>query len=53
MGTELQSLQVQNKFSEIVRLEEDTKVWARIMDGLPKGQLPFLLKLALTLYPPP
>ena len=39
--TKLQNLRVQ--VSEIVKLKEDTKVWAWIMDGLPNGQLPFLL----------
>ena len=41
---EQQRLQVQRKLSEIVSLEEETKVWTWIVDGLLNGQLPFLLK---------
>ena len=40
----LQSLQVQSKFINIVALEEETGIWTKIMDGLPKGQLSFLLR---------
>ena len=44
-NSKLQTLQVQGKFSDIVSLEEDTKVWSRIVDGLPKGQLPLERRL--------
>ena len=40
----MQSLEVQSKFSQVIRLEESTKYWSRILDGLPRGQLPFPLK---------
>ena len=49
----LQSLQVQSKFTNIVALEEETQIWTRIMDGLPKGQLSFLLKAGSDNLPTP
>ena len=49
----LSTLQVQGKFSDIVSLEEDTGIWNRIIDGLPKGQLAFLLKAGSDTLPTP
>ena len=49
----LQSLEVQSKFSQVIKLEESTKLWGRIMDGLPGGQLPFLLKAGSDTLPTP
>ena len=49
----LQSLEVQSKFSQVIKLEESTKLWGRIMDGLPRGQLPFLLKAGSDTLPIP
>ena len=40
----LQGLSVQGKFLNVVHLEEDTRVWNRIISGLPKNQLSFLLR---------
>ena len=49
----LQTLQVQGKFAEAVALEEETRLWSRIMDGLPKGQLSFLLRTSSDTLPTP
>ena len=43
-NSKLQSLQVLRKFSEVITLKEDTQDWSWIIDELPKGQLPLLLK---------
>ena len=34
-------------------LGEETKIWSRIVDGLLKGQLPFLLKAGSDTLPTP
>ena len=49
----LESLQVQRKFIDIINLEDDTKLWNRIVDGLPKGQLSFLLRAGSDTLPTP
>ena len=49
----LQELSVQCKFNDICVLEKDNGVWNRIMQGLPAGQLSFLLCAASdTLHTP-
>ena len=44
--TKLKSLQVQNKFGDIIELdhEESTRTWRRIIDGMLAGQLSFILR---------
>ena len=37
---------VQNKFTNTCVLEDESGVWRRILQGLPSGQLSFLLKAA-------
>ena len=39
----LDSLQVHKKFADCIQLEAETKVWRHIKDGLPAGQLSFIL----------
>jgi hypothetical protein len=50
---ELSDLQVQSKFASVAALEEDSSLWRRIMDGLPKGQLSFLLRAGSDTLPTP
>ena len=51
----LSKLTVQNKFSDACKLhvEQDNKVWARIQQGLPSGQLSFILRAASDTLPTP
>ena len=49
----LSTLSVQNKFSESVLLEQECQVWKRIMEGLPAGQLSFILCAASDTLPTP
>ena len=49
----LSNLQVQGKFTAITHLEEEASLWRRIMDGLPKGQLSFLLRAGSDTLPSP
>lgn len=49
----LPRVQVQSKFTNIVALKEETTFWSRIMNGLPKGQFPFLLKAGSNTLPTP
>ena len=49
----LQNLNVQNKFLEISQLEKDNRVWNRIQQGLPAGQLYFLLQAGSDTLPTP
>ena len=49
----LDSLQVQKKFSDSMELEAETKVWKRIVDGLPAGQLSFILRCSSDTLPTP
>ena len=53
METKLKSLQVQNKFSDIIELEESTRIWRRIIDGMPAGQLSFILRCGSDTLPSP
>lgn len=49
----LSDLSVQCKFKEVCTLEEENRVWKRIMDGLPAGQLSFILRAASDTLPTP
>ena len=49
----LESLQVQKKFSDCTELESMTKVWKCIVDGLPAGQLSFILRCGSDTLPTP
>ena len=49
----LSKLTVQNKFSDACKLEQDNKVWAKIQQGLPSGQLSFILRAASDIIPTP
>ena len=49
----LQGLSVQGKYLDVVHLEEDTHVWHRIISGLPKKQLSFLLRAGSDTLPSP
>ena len=50
----LSKLTVQNKFSDACKLEQlDNKVWARIQQGIPSGQLSFILRAASDTLPTP
>ena len=40
---QLDGLQVQSKFKDIVTLESDCPVWNRIISGIPSRQMPFVL----------
>ena len=52
-NSKLHSLQVQKKFSDCTELEAETKVWKRIVDGLPAGQLSFILRCGSDTLPTP
>ena len=47
----LNSLQVQKKFADCMELEAETKVWRHIVDGLPAGQLSFILRCSSDTLP--
>ena len=50
----LNTLRVQNKFSEFVTLENDVDVWKKLIQGgLPEGQLSFLLRAGSDMLPTP
>ena len=49
----LSSLCVQNKFLHITELEAENHFWRRIMDGLPSGQLSFMLRAGSDTLPTP
>ena len=49
----LHQLMVQRKFKDACDLEDDNKVWHRIIDGLPAGQLSFILRAASDTLPTP
>ena len=49
----LSNLTVQSKFSDACTLELDNKVWSRIQQGLPSGQLSFMLRAASDTLPTP
>ena len=49
----LEKLLVQRKFGEACSLENENKVWNRIMDSLPPGQLSFILRAASDTLPTP
>ena len=51
--TKLAQLTVQNKFLSVTQLEAVNHVWRRIMDGLPAGQLSFLLTAGTDTLPTP
>ena len=52
-NSHLNSLQVQSKFCDIVKLEQDNHVWNRIITGLPSGQLSFILRAGSDCLPTP
>ena len=52
-NTHLSSLSVQCKLTEAVNLEQESQVWKRIKDGLPAGQLSFILRAASDTLPTP
>ena len=45
-NSSLEKLSVQRKFRDVCSLERENRVWNRIMDGLPPGQLSFILRAA-------
>ena len=49
----LSTLSVQGKFHQVCHLEAQNKVWNRILDGLPAGQLSFLLRAGSDTLPTP
>jgi len=49
----LESLTVQNKFLDIVTLEQSCPLWKRLMYGLPEKQLSFLLRAGCDTLPTP
>ena len=49
----LSELTVQNKFADVCLLEEDNRVWNRILQGLPSGQLSFMIRAASDTLPTP
>ena len=49
----LDKLTVQRKFSDACSLEKENSVWNRILDGLPPGQLSFILRAASDTLPTP
>ena len=49
----LSTLCVQNKFLNITELEAENHLWKRIMDGLPSGQLSFMLRAGSDTLPTP
>ena len=49
----LDKVTVQRKFSDACSLEKENSVWNRILDGLPPGQLSFILRAASDTLPTP
>ena len=49
----LGKLKVQGKFKDACSLEKENRIWNRIMDGLPPGQLSFVLRAASDTLPTP
>ena len=49
----LKELTVQNKILEVAELERSNQVWKRILQGLPAGQLSFLLRAGTDTLPTP
>ena len=49
----LKELTVQRKILEVAELESSNQVWRRIMDGLPAGQMSFLLRAGSDTLPTP
>ena len=49
----LEELTVQTKFSDACSLEKENRVWNRIKDSLPPGQLSFILRAASDTLPTP
>ena len=50
---QLDGLQVQSKFKDIVTLESDCPVWNRIISGLPSKQMSFVLRAGSDTLPTP
>ena len=53
LEAKLNSLEVQSKFTDIIELEESTRIWKRIIDGMPAGQLSFILRAGSDTLPMP
>ena len=51
-NNQLERLEVQSKFKDIISLESDCPIWNRIVLGLPSGQLSFILRAGSVLYSP-
>ena len=49
----LKELTVQNKILEVAELEDSNQVWKRFLQGLPAGQLSFLLRATTDTLPTP
>ena len=52
-SSKLNTLAVQSKYSEACTLEKENSVWSRNVDGLPAGQLSFILCAASDTLPTP
>ena len=52
-NSNLDQLQVQSKFKDIVALEPESRTWNRLITGLPAGQLSFLLRAGTDCLPTP
>ena len=53
MDDKLESLSVQCKFRDVIKLEEKNKVWSRLVSDLPTGQLSFVLRMGKDVLPTP
>ena len=49
----LEQLEVQGKFKDVVDLETKNKTWSRILTGLPVGQMSFLIRAGTDTLPTP
>ena len=52
-SSQLNTLTVQYKYNDVCSLESENWVWGRIMNGLPAGQLSFILRPASDTLPTP
>ena len=52
-NNQLERLEVQSKFKDIISLESDCPIWNRIVLGLPSGQLSFILRAGSDTLPTP
>ena len=49
----LEDWTVQGKFKDMIKVEEENKVWNRLVTGLPVGQLSFILRVGMACLPTP